>query len=147
MQAQLVKVSKDPMHRALIASLVMLIAFLVWPIQWPLQLKLFLIVISAMFVWMADHLTNGLGAEEAFIDLEGKTAKIGTRLDAMEPIIDRSVKILTENLTHVTLRTKRKRYTVWATERNCTEEGLWLLRRWLIQPFKPSDPSAGNYPE
>jgi uncharacterized membrane protein YvlD (DUF360 family) len=66
MHAQLVKISKDPLHRAFIASLVMLIAFLVWPIQWPLQLKLFLIVISAMFVWMADHLTNGLGAEEAF---------------------------------------------------------------------------------
>ena len=147
MHAQLVKVSKDPMHRAFIASLVMLIAFLIWPIQWTLQLKLFLIVISAMFVWMADHLTNGLGAEEAFIDLDGKTAKIGTRLDAMEPIIGRSVKILTENLTHVTLRTKRKRYTVWATERNCTEEGLWLLRRWLVQPFKSSDPSGGNCPE
>ena len=87
------------------ASLVMLIAFLIWPIQWPLQLKLFLIVISAMFVWMADHLTNGLGAEEAFIDLDAKTAKIGTRLDAMEPIIDRSVKILSENLTHFTLKT------------------------------------------
>ena len=147
MHAQLVKISKDPLHRAFIASLVMLMAFLVWPIQLPLQLKFFLIVISAMFVWMADHLTNGLGAEEAFLDLDGKTPKVGTRLDAMEPIIDRSVKILTENLTHVTLRTKRKRYTVWATERNCTEEGLWLLRRWLVQPFKPSDPSGGNCPE